>query len=101
MRIAFATAVSFLALTHATVAAQPAKPIQTVLISFDGAHDVVQWRRSLKLAEETGAKFTYFLNCSFLLSPENKGRFDAPGNGNARSNVGFGKSQSDVSARLN
>lgn len=101
MRIAFATAVSFLALTNASLAGQPAKPVQTVLISFDGAHDVAQWQRSLKLAGETGAKFTYFLNCSFLLSPENKGRFDAPGKGKAKSNVGFGKSQADVSARLN
>lgn len=101
MRIAFATAASILALTHASVAGQPAKPVQTVLISFDGAHDVAQWKRSLKLADETGAKFTYFLNCSFLLSPETKNHFDAPGKGKARSNVGFGKSQADVSARLN
>jgi peptidoglycan/xylan/chitin deacetylase (PgdA/CDA1 family) len=101
MRIAFATTVSFLALIQASVAGQPAKPVQTVLISFDGAHDVAQWKRSLKLADVTGAKFTYFLNCSFLLSPETKSRFDAPGKGGAKSNVGFGKSREDVSARLN
>lgn len=84
-----------------SLAGQPAKPVQTVLISFDGAHDVAQWRRSLKLAEETGATFTYFLNCSFLLAPENKARFIAPGKGPGKSNVGFAKSRADVTARLN
>lgn len=99
MRFALAATAVF-ALTHQSVA-QPAKPVQTVLISFDGAHDVAQWQRSLKLAEETGAKFTYFLNCSFLLSPENRHLVDAPGKGRGKSNVGFGKSQADVTARLN
>jgi peptidoglycan/xylan/chitin deacetylase (PgdA/CDA1 family) len=78
----------------------PAKPVQTVLISFDGAHDNAQWRRSLALGEKTGAKFTYFLNCVFLLAPENKAHFKAPGFGGPKSNVGYGKSKSDVSARL-
>ena len=77
-----------------------AKPDQIVLISFDGAHDNAQWQRSLALGEKTGAKFTYFLNCVFLLSPEHKGLFDAPGKGTGKSNVGFGKSREDVSARL-
>ena len=101
MRIALVTSVAALAFSAPSLAGDAAKPVQTVLISFDGAHDVAQWKRSLKLADETGARFTYFLNCSFLLSPENKSRFDAPGKGSAKSNVGFGKSQADVSARLN
>ncbi len=84
----------------AASAAETTKPDQIVLISFDGAHDNAQWQRSLALGEKTGAKFTYFLNCVFLLSPENKGRFDAPGKGAGKSNVGFGKSRADVSARL-
>ncbi len=84
----------------AAVAADTAKPDQIVLISFDGAHDNAQWQRSLVLGQKTGAKFTYFLNCVFLLSPEHKGLFDAPGKGVGRSNVGFGKSNADVSARL-
>lgn len=81
--------------------AQFAKPEQIVLISFDGAHDNAQWQRSLALGAKTGARFTYFLNCSFLLSPEHKTMFDAPGKGPGKSNVGFGKSKADVSARLN
>ena len=81
--------------------AQSAKQEQIVLISFDGAHDNAQWQRSLALGEKTGARFTYFLNCSFLLSPENKTQFDAPVRGAGKSNVGFGKSKADVAARLN
>jgi peptidoglycan/xylan/chitin deacetylase (PgdA/CDA1 family) len=77
-----------------------AKPEQIVLISFDGAHDNAQWQRSLALGKKTGAKFTYFLNCVFLLSPEHKMLFDAPEKGAGKSNVGFGKSKADVSARL-
>lgn len=92
---------SIAALTFANAAAaQPAKPAQTVLISFDGAHDVAQWRRSLALGEKTSAQFTYFLNCAFLLAPENKALFDAPLKGPGKSNVGFGKSKADVSDRL-
>ncbi len=81
--------------------AASAKPEQIVLISFDGAHDNAQWQRSLALGEKTGAHFTYFLNCVFLLSPEHKTLFDAPIKGAGKSNVGFGKSKADVSARLN
>ena len=80
--------------------ADTAKPKQTVLISFDGAHDNAQWARSLVLAKETGAKFTYFLSCVYLLSPENKGQYLTPSVAPARSNVGFGQSNADVSARL-
>ena len=47
-----------------------AQRTQYVIISFDGAHDVAQWKRSRAIATKTGAKFTYFLSCVFLLSPE-------------------------------
>ncbi|MGL4489884.1 MAG: polysaccharide deacetylase, partial [Rhizobiaceae bacterium] len=76
------------------------KPVQTVIISFDGAHDNAQWQRSLDLGRRTGAEFTYFLSCVFALSPETKQLYDAPGKGVAKSNVGFGKSKSDVAERL-
>jgi peptidoglycan/xylan/chitin deacetylase (PgdA/CDA1 family) len=80
--------------------ANDAKPKQTVLISFDGAHDNRQWQRSLALSKETGAKFTYFLSCVYLLAPKNKGQYQPPTVAPARSNVGFGQSKADVSARL-
>ena len=77
-----------------------AKPVQYVIISFDGAHDNALWDRSLKLAEETGAHFTYFLSCVYLLSPETKKLYSPPGMKAGRSNVGFAASREDAIARL-
>ena len=48
---------------------------QVVIISFDSAHDIAQWQRSRALAARTGAHFTYFLSCVFLLSPETRKRY--------------------------
>jgi peptidoglycan/xylan/chitin deacetylase (PgdA/CDA1 family) len=77
----------------------PAKP-QYVLISFDGAHDLAQWQRSRNLAALTGARFTYFLSCVFLLSRETREHYHAPGKSAGRSNVGFAQSKEEVRARL-
>lgn len=80
---------------------QPQSPLQYVVISFDGAHDVAQWERSRALAKQTGARFTYFLSCVYLLSPENAAaNYKAPGMRSGRSNVGFAASRDDVAARL-
>jgi len=91
----------------ALVAASPAlamppadRSIQYVIISFDGAHDLAQWDRSRALAKRTGATFTYFLSCVFLLSRETKAIYKAPGKAAGRSNVGFAPSKEDVAARL-
>jgi DnaK suppressor protein len=65
------------------------RPDQLVLISFDGAHDNRLWERSLGLGERTGAKFTYFLSCTFLISKDDRRSYKAPGHSTGRSNVGF------------
>lgn len=80
--------------------ARPAEPTQYVIVSFDGAHDLAQWRRSRALAEKTGATFTYFLSCVFLLSPETRRDYRAPGKGAGKSNVGFAASKQEVTDRL-
>ncbi len=79
---------------------EPRKPNQFVIISFDGAHELAQWKRSSALAKRTGARFTYFLSCVFLLSPETKAAYQPPGMKAGRSNVGFGYSPGDVEQRL-
>lgn len=76
------------------------KKPQVVLISFDGAHDLAQWQRSRNLAARTGARFTYYLSCVFLLSRETKGEYQAPGKSAGRSNVGFAQSKQEVVERL-
>ncbi|MCO5063282.1 MAG: polysaccharide deacetylase [Rhizobiaceae bacterium] len=99
--------VSVLAL--ACLAALPAKadpptaghrPMQALIISFDGAHDLDQWRRSRALAKRTGAHFTYFLSCVFLLSPDTKSAYQPPRMKAGRSNVGFAHSRGEVEQRL-
>jgi peptidoglycan/xylan/chitin deacetylase (PgdA/CDA1 family) len=82
------------------LAGEAGKRPQYVIISFDGAHDVTQWKRSRALAAKTGARFTYFLSCVFLLSPEARRNYQAPGKAAGKSNVGFALSKDEVSERL-
>lgn len=77
-----------------------AKPKQIVIISFDSARDIPQWKRSRALAQRTGAHFTYFLSCVFLLSPETRGEYTAPGKTAGKSNIGFAASRQEVAGRL-
>ena len=79
--------------------AAPARP-QYVLISFDGAHELPQWQRSRNLAARTGARFTYFLSCVFLLSRDTRNAYQPPAKSAGRSNVGFAMSKDEVRARL-
>ncbi|WP_420408528.1 polysaccharide deacetylase [Hoeflea sp.] len=91
----------FLAMTSSGVAAaEQEKPEQIVLISFDGAHDNRLWERSLKTGELTGARFTYFLSCTFLISRDARKTYKAPGQSAGRSNVGFAPDRADVVERL-
>ncbi|MGY6708593.1 MAG: polysaccharide deacetylase [Rhizobiaceae bacterium] len=76
------------------------RPDQKVLLSFDGALHNEQWERSLALAAETGARFTYFLSCTYLLTWETRREYDPPDRGAGASNVGFGYSRQDVADRL-
>ncbi|MER2534395.1 MAG: polysaccharide deacetylase [Rhizobiaceae bacterium] len=91
-------ATSTLALAGA--APMPRTPPQVVIISFDSAQDIAQWKRSRALAARTGARFTYFLSCVYLLTPETKRLYDAPGKGPGRSNIGFARSKAEVADRL-
>ncbi|CDX12893.1 conserved exported hypothetical protein [Mesorhizobium plurifarium] len=81
-------------------AVSPPRPKQVVLISFDAAREISQWQRSRALAKRTGAHFTYFLSCVFLLSPETRQDYAGPGKAAGKSNVGFGASKQDVADRL-
>jgi peptidoglycan/xylan/chitin deacetylase (PgdA/CDA1 family) len=80
--------------------AAPKKPKQVVIISFDSGRDISQWKRSRALAERTGAHVTYFVSCVFLLSPETRKEYTAPGKTSGKSNIGFAASKQDVTERL-
>jgi peptidoglycan/xylan/chitin deacetylase (PgdA/CDA1 family) len=73
---------------------------QEVVISFDGAGPLAQWERSRALARETGAQFTYFLSCVYLLPQEKRLLYKAPRHVAGKSNVGFAASREDVAERL-
>jgi peptidoglycan/xylan/chitin deacetylase (PgdA/CDA1 family) len=73
---------------------------QYVIISFDGAHDIAQWKRSRALAKRTGAHFTYFLSCVFLLSKGTRNEYGAPGKKAGGSQVGFAQTKQEVAERL-
>lgn len=89
-----------LAATTPSPAADMPQPRQIVVISFDGAQHVAQWKRSRALAERTGARFTYFLSCVYLMAPEHRTLYQGPGYRAGRSNVGFGTSKEEVAERL-
>src|SRR5690606_18122370 len=68
--------------------------------SFDGAFHIEQWQRSRAIASRTGARFTYFLSCTYLLTREHAGLYQPPGMRPGRSNIGFAPSRADVAQRL-
>jgi peptidoglycan/xylan/chitin deacetylase (PgdA/CDA1 family) len=74
---------------------------QYVIISFDGAGPIDQWERSRALAERTGARFTYFLSCVYVVAREDRAIYQPPRHGAGRSNVGFAESHEDAALRLN
>ena len=86
--------------TPPAVDAKPAKREQMVIVSFDGAHDNALWEKSLDMGQRTGAHFTYFLSCTFLMTKAGDGRsYQAPGHKAGRSNVGFAQSNDEIAAR--
>lgn len=106
MSVAFRVALCA-SLSIASVAEAGVRPLKTetrepqyVIISFDGAHDIAQWQRSRALAARTGARFTYFLSCVFLLSRDNRREYRGPGMQPGKSNVGFAQSRQEVAERL-
>jgi len=78
----------------------PAAARQVVIISFDSANDISQWQRSRALARRTGAHFTYFLSCVYLLSKDTRKQYAGPHNAAGRSNIGFAPTRQDVAERL-
>lgn len=84
----------------ALAAAAETQKQQLLLISFDGAHDNALWEKSRDMAKRTGAHFTYFLSCTFLMNAEARKAYQAPGHKKGRSNVGFAQSDGEIRTRL-
>lgn len=88
------------ALAQSGAGSAAGKAPQYVIVSFDGAHDIAQWERSRKLAQRTGARFTYFLSCVFLLSKDRRRDYRPPGKAAGRSEVGFAQTREEAARRL-
>src|SRR5262245_34430919 len=99
MRLTLSVSLALLAAPSA-LADVPAKPKQLIVISFDGAHDNRLWDRSRKLAKKTGAHFTYFLSCTYLINPADRQDYKAPGEKAGRSATGWAQSVPEIQARL-
>lgn len=101
IRISLALSVAlFPALALADPPSARQLPKQLVVISFDGAHDNALWEKSLDMGRRTGARFTYFLSCTFLMTrAEGKQTYRAPGQKPGRSNVGFAQSRQEIATR--
>src|SRR5689334_24990107 len=99
--VRFAALVSICALLRAgaALAEPPPPPMQYVILSFDSAQHVEQWKRSRALAARTHSTFTYFLSCVYLLAPEHRAEYQAPGEPAGRSNIGFAASKEHVAVR--
>jgi len=99
MRLVLSASLALLSATHSLAETQE-KPRQLVIISFDGAHDNRLWDRSRKLAKKTGAHFTYFLSCTYLVNPRDRHAYRAPHQKAGRSNTGWALSVPEIQARL-
>ena len=82
MRLFLSASLALLSVTYSFAKTQAfaeaqEKPRQLVIISFDGAHDNRLWDRSRKLARKTGAHFTYFLSCTYLVNPRDRHAYRA------------------------
>jgi hypothetical protein len=99
IRVALLGVLLFLSVSPSS-SARLAGDKQLVIVSFDGAHDNKLWAKSRAIAEQTGARFTYFLSCTFLMTREQGQAYRAPGQKAGRSNVGFAPSSDDVRRRL-
>lgn len=89
-----------LALPAVSQAAEPAKPKQLLLISFDGAGNNELWQRSRDFAKTTDVRFTYFLSCSLVIARADAAIYKGPHRKAGRSNIGFAQTGEEARARL-
>ena len=64
------------------------RPPQFLVSSFDGAADIDMYRLWLPIAEETGARFTFFVSGIYLLLPQYAAEYQPPNKPAGFSNLG-------------
>jgi hypothetical protein len=76
------------------------RPPQFVLFSFDGVGSHRHWQRVLSIAERTGAHVTGFLSGIYLLSEDQRRRYQGPGHPPGQASINFGGSPAEVAVRI-
>ena len=64
------------------------RPPQFIVVSFDGAADYRMYQRWLKVADDVGARFTFFVSGIYMLLPEKKDAYQPPREPRGFSNLG-------------
>ena len=98
-RLALSLALCLL-LPSLAAAAQPAKPRQLLLVSFDGAGDNALWQRSRDFADTANVRFTYFLSCTLVVARPDSALYKGPHHKAGRSNIGFAQTRDEARIRL-
>ncbi|CAD7024692.1 polysaccharide deacetylase [Pseudorhizobium endolithicum] len=89
-----------LCLPALSLASEPDRTRQLLLISFDGAGDNALWQRSRNFARTAQVRFTYFLSCSLVIAREDAGLYKGPHHKAGRSNIGFAQTREEARTRL-
>jgi hypothetical protein len=83
------------------------RPPQFVLMAFDGSKDIGFWDESMNAADAVPTmentrklRFTYFINPTYYLAPQNKKSYDTPVLGPGHSCIGWSGSVSEIPERI-
>lgn len=76
------------------------RPVQYVLLSFDGSYDNEFWKTSLERARAFGARYTYFASGPYFLRTSAKRLYIHPTLGAGRSAIGFGSTPNEIKRRV-
>jgi hypothetical protein len=76
------------------------RPPQFVLLAFDGSLNLDFWAESRAFAQQSGAKYTYFMSGTYFIPDAKKGIYNGPQHGVGKSDIGFGGPSANIELRL-
>jgi hypothetical protein len=76
------------------------RPPQFVLLAFDGSLNLDFWQESRAFAQQSGAKYTYFMSGTYFIPDAKKGIYHGPHHDAGKSDIGFGGPATNIELRL-
>jgi hypothetical protein len=76
------------------------RPPQFVLLAFDGSLNLDFWQESRAFAQQSGAKFTYFMSGTYFVPDAKKSIYHGPHHNAGASDIGFGGPSANIGLRL-